>query len=84
MKVRITRGTARQLLVLLFSFTAPAGARSQDALVVPRLTGGVDLDGASGEAAWREVQPLPMTTYEPVFAAPPTAAEAAFHEWAAS
>jgi hypothetical protein len=64
-------GPTPHLLMLLFSLTVPAEGMAQDAVVVPRLTGAVTLDGASDEAAWREVQPLPMTTYEPVFGAPP-------------
>jgi hypothetical protein len=72
MKVRITRGTTLQILMLLFAFTAPAEGRGQDPLVIPRLGSPVDLDGRSDEAAWEAVQPLPMTTYEPTFGAPPS------------
>ena len=53
-----------------FSLTGPAVAPNPDALLVPWLTGAVHLDGASGEAAGSERQPLRTTTQERVVVAP--------------
>ena len=69
--IRLFAAAAFSLCTL--SLTDPAVARDADALVVPWLAGAVHLDGASGGAAWSELQPLPTTTPEPVLAAPPGA-----------
>ena len=36
-------------------------------VVIPRLTGEIDLDGSVDEPAWDEIEPLRMTMYTPVF-----------------
>ena len=42
---------------------APAGA----AVLLPRLSGEIELDGVVDEPAWNEIDPFPMTMYTPVF-----------------
>ena len=39
-----------------------------------RISGVVKIDGVPDEAAWREVPPLPLTVYSPVFGAEPSSA----------
>lgn len=46
---------------------APASTR-----YAHRLTGPIILDGLSDEAAWREIDPLPVTVYEPSYGAEPS------------
>jgi hypothetical protein len=47
---------------------AVAAATAQDEpLRLARLTGRVEFDGRPDEEAWREVSPLPMTLYAPVY-----------------
>ena len=61
-----------RLLVLLLATGGPVTAQGPGPALIPRLTGPVSLDGASTEAAWDGVPALIMTTYEPVFGAPPS------------
>ncbi len=67
MKACIVRGTVQRLLMLLFAAASPVSAWGQDLVTIPRLTGPVELDGASTEAAWDGVPALPMTTSAPTF-----------------
>ncbi|MDX1393231.1 MAG: carbohydrate binding family 9 domain-containing protein [Gemmatimonadota bacterium] len=46
--------------------------RGDAAVELARLTGEIRLDGTPDEAAWREVDPLPLTMYAPVFRGRPT------------
>lgn len=54
-------------LVLL---TLPAMA--QEPMPLHRLSGPIQLDGRLDEPAWRDVPLLPITTYGPIFKAPPS------------
>jgi hypothetical protein len=56
----------------MLSHTGAASAIAQQPLSLPRLTGPIQLDGLSDEAAWRAVEPLPATMFEPAFGGPPT------------
>jgi len=51
--------------------TAPvsttAGTTSSAFLEIPRLAGGIEVDGVVDEEAWESVDPLPMTMYTPTF-----------------
>ena len=50
---------------------APASAAQQAPLELTRLGGPIVLDGMPDEEAWQRIAPLPLTTYAPVFRAPP-------------
>ncbi len=41
-------------------------------IVLQRLRGEIVLDGLSNEAAWQEVEPLPLTMFTPSFRSEPT------------
>ena len=41
-------------------------------ITLQRLRGEIVLDGLSNEAAWQEVEPLPLTMFTPTFRAEPT------------
>ena len=43
-------------------------------IVIPRLSGEIELDGVVDEAAWDEIAPVEMTMYTPNFGGPPTEA----------
>lgn len=45
---------------------------AQEPLVIPRLSGPVQLDGMSDEPAWQEVTPLPMVMHLPDFGSQPS------------
>jgi hypothetical protein len=47
--------------------TGRAAPEARGVVDLPRLTGPVTLDGLSDEVAWRNVEPLPLTMYEPSF-----------------
>jgi hypothetical protein len=66
------RGAVQGIVMLLVAAASPISALGQDYVTIPRLTGLVDLDGASMEAAWEGIAALPMTTYEATFGAPPS------------
>jgi hypothetical protein len=58
-------------VILLLALAAPAFA--QDApLELQRLSAPIVVDGVPDEAAWRDVAPLPLTMYTPVFRGTPT------------
>jgi len=62
-------------VLMLFLMTLPARAQQiaiPERVSLPRLDGVIELDGLSDEAAWSEIEPLPMTTYQPTFEAEPT------------
>ncbi len=53
--------------------TIPVRLSAQIApLPLPRLPGPVTIDGVPDEPAWQAIPTLPLTTYAPVFRAPPT------------
>jgi len=57
---------------VVFPFLAAGAVQAQEPLVLARVSGPIELDGLSGEAAWQRVEPLPMTTYSPVAGAAPS------------
>ena len=50
----------------------PAQARTSARVAIPRLTGPIDLDGLSNEAAWQAVPPLPAGQSTPTYGLPPS------------
>ena len=50
---------------------SPLPAQRPAPLELPRLRGEIVLDGIPNEAAWREIPPLPLTMYAPVFRGAP-------------
>jgi hypothetical protein len=67
-------GSPRSLLLVTALVTSlPATARAQEgALELSRLSAPIVLDGKPDEAAWRQIPPLPLTMYSPVFRGTPT------------
>lgn len=53
--------------VLLLALTPVGSAMAQDVLVLPRIDGRITIDGRVTEPAWQDVEPLPMTMYQPTF-----------------
>lgn len=53
------------------SFATTASAQ-EPPLELQRLRGRIEVDGDLSDAAWRDITPLPLTTYAPVYGAPPT------------
>ena len=75
--LRALQATYIELLFLLVFIPLWATlANAQEISTVPmalqRLEGPVELDGFSNEPAWSEIDPLPLTVYQPVYQAPPT------------
>lgn len=66
----LTCASATFYFIALALFSAPVGA--QEALVIPRLTGPIEMDGLSNEPAWEAVAPLPVTMQTPTFGQAPT------------
>lgn len=60
------------VLALVLVTCQPLFAQSQQPLTLQRLTAPVTIDGVPGEAAWRQITPLPLTMYSPVFRGTPT------------
>ena len=54
-------------VVGIASLIAVTAAGGQEPLVIPRLTGPIELDGRIDEPAWEAVEPLPMTMHAPTF-----------------
>jgi uncharacterized protein DUF5916/cellulose/xylan binding protein with CBM9 domain len=48
------------------------GAGPDTPMPLPRLTGSVQVDGRSEDAAWQAVEPLPLTVYLPTYGSAPT------------
>ena len=63
---------SRFTLVAAAIFGIPALALGQDPVALTRLSGPIELDGRIDESAWRDVTPLEMTVYTPVFGGTPT------------
>jgi hypothetical protein len=60
------------VLLAQVAFVPVAHAQDSGTLVLPRLTGPIQLDGLSDEPAWEAVDPWLPTQYEPNNGAPPT------------
>lgn len=62
------------LLVVVLCSPGPAVAqiRTETPVTMQRISGPIELDGFSDEPAWQDVEPLPLTVYQPVFKADPT------------
>ena len=56
---------------LAATLCATAAGAQQTPLELARLDGPIILDGMPDEDAWQRIAPLPLTTYAPVFRAPP-------------
>ena len=50
----------------------PGYALENGRLMLPRIEGPIELDGLSQEAAWQQIDPLPLTMHIPTFRAPLT------------
>jgi hypothetical protein len=79
MRLSTTRELSARLLVILASGFLGSirpfelAAQTPTATVsLTRLTGAVSIDGMPDEPAWREIAPLPLTMYAPVFRGTPT------------
>jgi hypothetical protein len=79
MRLSTTRELSARLLVILASGFLGSirpfelAAQTPTATVsLTRLTGVVSIDGMPDEPAWREIAPLPLTMYAPVFRGTPT------------
>src|SRR5687768_11584785 len=79
MRLSTTRDLSARLLVILASVLlgsiSPFGLSAQTptaAVPLTRLNGAVSIDGMPDEPAWREIAPLPLTMYAPVFRGAPT------------
>jgi hypothetical protein len=59
-------------LIAMMFVLAPTLAAAQEPLHIQRLTGPITLDGRVDEPAWREIAPLPLTTFLPVAGKHPT------------
>jgi len=51
---------------------APPASHTSPPMPLARLTGPIRLDASPSDAAWQEVEPLPLTTYTPVSGNPPS------------
>jgi hypothetical protein len=60
------------LVVLAVASAAPVAAQATQPLELTRLTLPIVIDGVPDEPAWRQVAPLPLTMYTPVFRGTPT------------
>jgi hypothetical protein len=58
--------TIKYLFVLIIVFCFSLDVASQDAIIVTRINGDIRFDGSPDEAAWSNIEPLPMTTLQPV------------------
>ena len=54
-------------LFLCAALSAAPPATAQTPMVLPRLDGLITLDGQVTEPAWQEIEPLPMTMYQPTY-----------------
>ena len=66
------RPYARAVLLAAILLARPAAAQQAAPLELTRLTAPIALDGMPDDPAWQQVPALPLTTYAPVFRAPPT------------
>jgi len=54
-------------LLVLFCVLGVPPAVGQTPLDIPRIDGSITLDGRSTEPAWQDVEPLPLTMYQPTY-----------------
>lgn len=54
-------------ILLLFALGTAGPAPAQEPMTLSRLDGPITLDGRSTEPAWQEIEPLPMTMYQPTY-----------------
>ena len=64
--------TNRILIILAPLAVLSTTTLAQEPVPLTRLSSPVQLDGMSDEAAWQDVEPVPMTVYTPTFQGPPT------------
>lgn len=60
------------VLIIWFLAILPAFAQINEPIPITRISEPIILDGLSNEPAWDQVEPFPMTMYEPVFGLPPS------------
>jgi hypothetical protein len=60
------------LLVFVFVINQTAYAQTEDPVHIIRINQPITLDGSSDEPAWQNVDPLPMTMYQPTFGGSPS------------
>ena len=51
---------------------APLRAQERRVMTIPALSGPIELDGMSNEAAWTAIEPLPLVMFAPTFGVKPT------------
>ncbi|PSQ66341.1 MAG: hypothetical protein BRD32_02840 [Bacteroidetes bacterium QH_2_64_74] len=54
-------------LFLCAALSAAPPATAQTPMVLPRIDGPITVDGQVTEPAWQEIEPLPMTMYQPTY-----------------
>jgi hypothetical protein len=59
------------VLVAVLPLVAPP-AHAQEPMVIPLLTGPIQLDGFSDEPAWQEIEPFKLVMHQPSFGEEPT------------
>jgi hypothetical protein len=60
------------ILVRILPVLVACNLWSQAPVIVPGLSGTIELDGVPDEAAWQAIQPLPVVMHSPVFGLAPT------------
>lgn len=70
-------GVAKKLLfvaglLFIFGTRGAVAQQTEQPITITRISGQIQLDGLSNEAAWEKVEPFPMVMYEPVFGREPT------------
>ena len=63
--------SAQACLILILAFSVCI-ANAQEPLQLIRLTGSIQMDGASDEPAWQKIEPLPLIMYKPTYKGEPT------------
>jgi hypothetical protein len=60
------------IIVALATNTLPALLQAQERMVIGKMSAPIEFDGRPDEAAWEQLEPLPMITHMPVFGNPPS------------
>src|SRR4051812_45607815 len=68
----MSRATLCVQLALAVAAATTASAQKLPPLGIRRLSAPVTIDGNPNDAAWRDIEPLPMTLYTPIFRGTPT------------
>ena len=63
----MTRFLRLCVLLLVFCGSGVPSAAGQAPLELPRIDGPITLDGRSTEPVWQDVEPLPLTMYQPTY-----------------